>query len=186
MAPLPSLPTLLPWLTPPCGTTKFHSKSVTPLQNNNHLLELPSTFVYVVKLNIQELLQSSIISATSQVIFSKLHNITLNANIMQLPACENKLPCGMATTRWLQLMPQVYPGPTVRKQSDYSALQVSDNQCLQPWLGAFSIFLPFFSIFMAISVFLIFLTGVTSNSRRWSNCVSKKTFFLSFFFTYQV
>ena len=40
-------------------------------------------------------------------------------------------------------------------------------QCLQPWLGAFSIFLPFFSIFMAISVFLIFLTGVTSNSRRW-------------------
>ena len=34
-------------------------------------------------------------------------------------------------------------------------------------LGAFSIFLPFFSIVMAISVFLIFLTGVTSNSRRW-------------------
>ena len=26
----------------------------------------------------------------------------------------------MATTAWLQLMPQVYPGPTVRKQSDYS------------------------------------------------------------------
>ena len=30
-------------------------------------------------------------------------------------------------------------------------------QCLQPWLGAFSIFLPFFSIFMAFSVFFIFL-----------------------------
>ena len=57
---------------------------MTPLQNNNHLLELPSTFVYVVKLNIQELLQSSIISATSQVIFSKLHNITLNAKAKQI------------------------------------------------------------------------------------------------------
>ena len=41
-------------------------------------------------------------------------------------------------------------------------------------------FLPFFSIFMAISVFFI-LTGVTSNSRRCKLCVS---FF--FFFTYQV
>ena len=40
-------------------------------------------------------------------------------------------------------------------------------QCLQPWLGAFSIFCYYFSILMAISVFLIFLTGVTSNSRRW-------------------
>ena len=57
---------------------------MTPLQNNNHLLELPSTFVCVVKLNIQELLQSSIISATSQVIFSKLHNITLNAKAKQI------------------------------------------------------------------------------------------------------
>ena len=30
-------------------------------------------------------------------------------------------------------------------------------QCLQPWLGAFSIFLPFFSIVMAFSVFFIIL-----------------------------
>ena len=66
-SPLP--PYCLDW-HPPCGTTKFHSKSVTPLQNK---LELPSAFVNVVKLNIQELLQSSIISATSQSNFSKLH-----------------------------------------------------------------------------------------------------------------
>ena len=66
-------------------------------------------------------------------------------------------------------------------KTGYKKNSHSQLQCLQPWLGAFSIFLPFFSIFMAISVFL---TGVTSNSRKWEVVklsVSNKTFFFFFF-----
>ena len=58
-------------------------------------------------------------------------------------------------------------------------------QCLQPWLGDFSILLPFFSIFMDFSVFFYifeFLTP-TVQGGRWSKfvCLQKGLFFLLFF-----
>ena len=63
---------------------------------------------------------------------------------------------------------------------------ITSYQCLQPWLGAFSIFLPFFSILMAILVFLIFLAGAISNSRKWEVVKLSLSPKRPFFFTYQV
>ena len=58
-------------------------------------------------------------------------------------------------------------------------------QCLQPWLGAFSIFFAIFQYFDGHFSIFIFLTGVTSNSRRWEvvklSLSPKRPFF---FFTY--
>ena len=57
-------------------------------------------------------------------------------------------------------------------------------QCLQPWLSAFGIFLPLFQYFDGHFSFLIFLTGVTSNSTRWEVVKISVSPKRPFFYTY--